>query len=114
MKLKWNKQMIGSNILIAGLTIKNGRDRIIISITHSDSHEEDEYPGLVTLRRGDRHNELFTHHFVAHGLTDEEVFTDAEEQIMKVLNEEIKKYNDASKMIAEAMNGGTVYEDLGG
>lgn len=103
MKLKWNKQMIGSNIFIAGLTIPKGRDRIIISITHSDTHKEDEYPGLVSLRRGDRHNELFTCHFVAHGWTEEEVFVDAERLIMEVLNEEIKKYNDALNMILSEM-----------
>lgn len=102
MKLKWNKQMIG-NIFIAGLTIPRGQDRIIISLTHSDAHEENEYPGLVTMRRGDRHNELFTCHFVAHGWTEEEVYADAERLIMEALNEEIRKYNDALSMITEAM-----------
>ena len=102
MLLKWNKHMIGSNIFMAGSQIKQGRDRIIISITHSDKYKEDEYPGLVTMRRGDRHNELFTHHFTAHGWTDEEVFTDAENIVMRVLGEERKKYDDAISMIVDA------------
>lgn len=102
MMLKWNKHMIGSNIFIAGSEITRGRDRIIISLIHNDKHEENEYPGLVTMRRGDRHNELFTHHFTAYGWTDEEVFTDAENLVMKALNEGRKKYDDAISMITDA------------
>ena len=103
MFLKWNKHMI-SNVFIAGTEITKGRDKIIISITHSeDRDKENEYPGLITMRRDDRHNELFTHHFVAYGWTDEEIFTDAEEHVMKILDRESKKYQDASDMITQAM-----------
>lgn len=105
MFLKWNKHMI-SNVFIAGSEITKGRDKIIISITHSkDRDKENEYPGLITMRRNDRHNELFTHHFVAHGWTDEEIFTDAERLAIEALNIEIKKYNDAMSLIMEVKNG---------
>lgn len=104
MFLKWGKKVF-SNSVFAGTHINKGKDKIIISITHSDNNEENEYPGLVTLRRGDRHNEIFTHHFIAHGWNDEEVFTDAEKQVMKIFEEQIKTYRDACDMVVQAMIG---------
>lgn len=105
MFLKWGKKIF-SNSIFAGTHITKGKDKIIISITHSDDRdEENEYPGLITLRRGDRHNEIFTHHFIAHGYTDEEVFTDAEKQIMKIFERETKIYKDACDMVVQAMIG---------
>ena len=104
MFLKWGKKVFSDSVF-AGTHINKGKDKIIISITHNDRNKENEYSGLVTLRRGDRHNEIFTHHFVAYGETDEEVFTDAENQVMKIFEREIKIYRDACDTVVQAMIG---------
>jgi hypothetical protein len=104
MFLKWNKHRI-SNVVIMGTEITKGSDKILISLTHSgDRDKEDEYPGLITMRRGDRHNELFTHHFLAYGLTDEEVYNDAERLAIEALETEIQMYNNAINLIMEVKN----------
>ena len=105
MFLKWGKKMF-SDGMFASTYINKDKDKIIISITHNGNRDkDDEYRGLITLRRGDRHNEIFTHHFVAHGETDEEVFTDAENQVMKIFEREIKTYKDACDTVVQAMIG---------
>lgn len=104
MFLKWGKKVL-SDGMFASTYINKDKDKIIISLTHNNNYKENEYPGLITLRRGDRHNEIFTHHFVAHGETDEEVFTDAENQVMKIFEREIKTYRDACDTVVQAMIG---------
>ena len=104
MFLKWGKKVF-SDGMFASTYINKDKDKIIISLTHNNNYKENEYPGLITLRRGDRHNEIFTHHFVAHGETDEEVFTDAENQVMKIFEREIKTYRDACDIVIQAMIG---------
>ena len=101
MMLKWNKYEVG-NILICGTEIIKNENKITIVLTHSESNGEDEYNGLVSMEKGSRGNELFNHRFFVHGWTDEEIFTKAENEAMKVLGVERKKYNDAINMLIEA------------